>query len=112
MEFYINLLGFGIQPTFPTCAVHDLVYYFIPVYIRLITDWDGETQKEIIYHVHPNNVIRFMPIIITIFTKMITTNTNLPILHGWVIPIVQSGKRQRLRLEGSKILRVVLSNVY
>ena len=26
MVLYVNLPGFGIQPTFPTCAIHDLAY--------------------------------------------------------------------------------------
>ena len=41
-----GLHGFGIPCTFPTCAVHDLVYYLRHIYIRPITDWDGETQKD------------------------------------------------------------------
>ena len=32
MEFYLYLLGFGTQSTFPTCAVHDLAYYFRYIY--------------------------------------------------------------------------------
>ena len=34
-----GMLGFGIQSTFPTCAVHDLVYYY-HVSTRLMTEWD------------------------------------------------------------------------
>ena len=37
-----------IQHTSSLCnTVHDLVYYFRDIYIRLITNWDGKTEQDI-----------------------------------------------------------------